>query len=115
MEAHEAAVNQIDFSDVLPQVSGSAPTVDAQGKAIPPHVAPLYSSVATDIESGLDKLRAAISAKFWEWYRSHSTDEILEIHFLIFAKHVDVEDLDGLFTLLFGPEPLADKTAAPTA
>ncbi len=48
--------------------------------------------------------RAALSAVFWEWYRTHSEDVIVKRKVIFFTVTIRVRDLHPLFESLFGPE-----------
>ena len=48
--------------------------------------------------------RAALSAVFWEWYRTHSEDTIVRRKVFVFTITIRVKDLRVLFESLFGPE-----------
>lgn len=48
--------------------------------------------------------KAALSAVFWEWYRTHSEDIIVKRKVLFFSVTIRVKDLRALFEALFGSE-----------
>ncbi len=58
-----------------------------------------------------DELSPFIAKFFWSWYEGHKTVILLRAGWLFIHFTVRVQDLDSLFTSLFGPEPQVATTA----
>jgi hypothetical protein len=43
---------------------------------------------------------------FWKWYESNKELVLLNVGFWFIKVKIQVHDLDQLFTMLFGPEPI---------
>ena len=59
----------------------------------------------------VDLLRALVAKEFWKWFVTHSNDRI-KVKVWIFRPSVKVRELEPLFLMLFGPNPL--KLLSPT-
>lgn len=51
-----------------------------------------------------DVLRS-IAAVCWNWYHAHADDTVVKRKVLVFSVTIRVRDLEGVFFLLFGPDP----------
>jgi hypothetical protein len=52
-----------------------------------------------------DDIKPFIAKFFWAWYDTHKETILLRAGWLFIHFTVRVQDLDNLFSMLFGPEP----------